>query len=93
MKSRYNRIIEKIERFKESPQKDIEIENLLIYLHKEEGLEYREAFDVCKFRLGNNFEEERFVDIALTLKVNELPLGGYLDEDGSTVIYGSEETC
>ena len=50
MKSQYNRIIEKIEGFKESPQKDIEIENLLIYLHKEEGLEYREAFDVCKFR-------------------------------------------
>lgn len=93
MKKQYGRIVEKIEKFQESPKGNKDIENLLTYLHREEGLEYKEAFAICEFKLGDIFDEEKFVDIALSLRIEELPLGGYTDNDGSTLIYGSEETC
>lgn len=83
------KLLEHVESFKE---KKLSAEELISYMHYILGMKLRDALNECEKILGNDYDEFSFLDAAGSIRLNELPYGGYINEDGITVIYGSEET-
>lgn len=93
MKSLYNRITEKVNTYKESSRQEDDLKSLIRYLYVEENIDMENIYNICKDRLEKYFDEDAFLSSAFDIRLEGVPYGGYVAEDGSTVIYGSEETC
>lgn len=78
-----------IEKFKEGR---MPISDLLHSLFDGTGKTMIEVLEICQKRLGGLYDEDLFFDEALPIVVDAMPKGGYIDDQGFTVIYGSEET-
>lgn len=89
MEESIDRIVEKIDRYQE---KKISAKRLISDLYHNEDLSMREVLNICKISLGNNYDEDMFLDIAGHIKMLELPVGGYINEDGIAVIYDYEDS-
>lgn len=84
------RIFESFDSYRE---KKLTPQELIKHLYYECGLKMNEVLTLCEQELYGLYDEDTFREIAVDIKISELPSGGYIGEDGITVIYGSEETC
>ena len=48
-----------------------------------------EILVVCKNELGSKYNEEIFREIAIDIKIDELPSNSYINDKGFTIIRGS----
>lgn len=84
---------QKLSRYVESfKEKRLSADKLLSNMHYSMSMTLRDALDRCKKMLGDDYDEYSFLDAAGSIRLNELPYSGYINEDGITVIHGSEET-
>lgn len=89
----YERVTNKLKEFRESSRSDVNLKKLVKYLYEDCGFTMKEAYKVCEDDLKSLFDEDQFMNAALDIKLENIPRGGYIDNKGFTVIYGSEENC
>ncbi len=85
MEDEVKKITENINKFKEDK---ISPKNLILNLYHT-GLKMSEVLVVCKNELGSKYNEEIFREIAIDIKIDELPSNSYINDKGFTIIRGS----
>ena len=88
MSSDVERIEESLNKYKEG---QLEGKALVDYLYHKCHLRMIEVLKICEQDLGSLYDEDLFLSWAVSIKVKEKPISNYRDENGVSILYGSEE--